>query len=229
MYCKNCGIEIEDTDLFCLHCGAKNKPKKAEFGMLKKIALLLMILLPFGVIGFFVMNNSDTEEKYPQVIGEETEISQEKILEEEIDKVFEKSNIVRVSAGSSLSEYDMTHSPERVMDGDLLTAWVEGANGQGIGENITFYFDDEYMISGLRINAGYQKSTSLYEKNSRPADILLSFSDGNSQKYVLQDINGMQEIVFEIPVVTDYINIIIESVYPGSKYEDTAISELSIY
>lgn len=138
-------------------------------------------------------------------------------------------NIINIVATSTLSEYDMTHSPDRVLDKDIATAWVEGVEGQGVGESLTFYFDKEYMVNGININAGYQKNADVYAKNSRPAEIKVSFSNGASQNYVLQDVNGIQEIILEEPVYTEYITFTIESVYEGNRYEDTVISEISIY
>ena len=183
-------------------------------------------------------DQSEAEEDQEEeiLIEEDSETTSEQVPEEDTQPQeggksvpFQKSCIESVTASSSLSEYDMTHSPDRLIDEDISTAWVEGVNGQGIGENVTFQFDDEYTISGLKINAGYQKSDSLYEKNSRPAELKISFSDGSSQTYTLQDINDGQEIVLEQPVMTDSISITIETVYPGRKYQDTAITEISIY
>lgn len=55
------------------------------------------------------------------------------------------------------------------------------------------------------------------------------FSNGDSQTVILQDVNGPQDVAFTMPVETGSITIIISSVYSGSTYEDTAISELSFY
>lgn len=172
----------------------------------------------------------ESGENESEAAPDESEKEQEEQAKESgKSEPFEKSHIERVESTSSLSEYDMTHSAERVIDEDISTAWVEGVSGQGIGETITFYFDGEYTISRFLISAGYQKSASLYERNSRPAEVMLEFSDGTRQTYALQDINGTQEIVLDTPVTTDYVAMTIESVYQGSKYEDTAITEIAIH
>lgn len=139
------------------------------------------------------------------------------------------ARITEITATSSLSEYDMTHTPAYVVDGDLTTGWVEGADGQGIGEIITISFNQETPVNGIFIYAGYQKSDSLFEKNSRPKDIVVSFSDGTGEGFGLHDLNDIQQIVFSSTKVTTSISIEIRSVYPGSKYEDTVISELVLY
>lgn len=139
------------------------------------------------------------------------------------------SAVVSVTATSSLSEYNMTHSPDRLCDGNLSQAWVEGGAGQGIGEGVTFEFDGVYQVSGFVIYAGYQKSADLYQKNSRPAQLNVLLPGGSEEVYFLEDMFGGQNISLNSPVTTDEITFTIRSVYPGSKYEDTVISELSLY
>lgn len=46
---------------------------------------------------------------------------------------------------------------------------------------------------------------------------------------MLEDANNVQNIKFMNPIVTENIILRIDSVYPGSKYEDTVITEISLY
>lgn len=141
------------------------------------------------------------------------------------------SVVASVTASSYLSEPNLNlyHTPERTMDGDLSTAWVEGVDGDGVGESITFTFDRTCLVSGLRINAGYQKSDKLYQMNNRPASLTLTFSDGTQQTVALQDVKDMQNIALSLPVETQSIRLTIASVYSGTTYADTVISEISFY
>lgn len=82
------------------------------------------------------------------------------------------------------------------------------------------------MIDELEIHAGYQKSNQHYIKNSRPNRIILSFSDGASEVYVLDDVEGVQSLQLYWPVVSDRVVLTLDTVYPGTHYEDTAISEI---
>ncbi len=144
-------------------------------------------------------------------------------------KSISEANTIDITASSSLSEYQMIHSANRTMDGDLSTAWVEGVEGHGVGEQISFVFDGEYEVNGFNINAGYQKNNDLYKKNSRPEEVYIKFSDGSGAKISLEDINGVQDVKFGSGIVTESITITINSVYEGNKYEDTVISEISFY
>lgn len=167
--------------------------------------------------------DSDTLEE-----TEETDEIEEDYVEEEV-LPFQKSCVTSITATSELSERGMTHYADRISDGSLTKAWVEGASGVGIGESVTFEFDDKYRVEGMNINAGYQKTKSLYKKNARPKKIRVIFSDGTSEDFVLKDRYGKQVIEFSQPVDTEEITVEIKSVYRGSKYEDTVISELQWY
>lgn len=164
-------------------------------------------------------------EEYQRLYDSELAAQMPQISPVSMDKV------VSVTASSYLSEPNLNlyHTPERVTDGDLSTAWVEGLDGDGIGESITFEFDDTYSVSGLSIHAGYQKSEKLYHQNGRPATLTATFSDGTQQTLQLQDINGAQRITFGTPVETRQVTLTIEAVYSGTDYKDTVISELSFY
>lgn len=141
------------------------------------------------------------------------------------------ANILSVSATSYLdeSQYHIVHLPENLIDGNLSTGWVEGSPGQGIGESVTVYFDGMHLVSGIQIYAGYQKSWDLYNKNSRPEGIYVGFSDGSGESHTLADVYDVQNIQFANSVLTDRIILRVDSVYPGNKYEDTVISEISLY
>lgn len=281
MFCEHCGKQMEDTDVFCPHCGiassaaasAAPQPEKkgrSKTGLVIALVCLILFLLIGGGIFIFLFVakepsettntaveeietedreiqdsvNEDREEKTPDTSAEESSAdnkpSENEPSENEPSKEKNEETISRaapvtmsavktVTASSALSEYNMTHSPDRVIDGDRSTAWVEGAAGQGIDESIILHFDTDYTVSGINICAGYQISEDLYYKNSRPKEILVEFSGGKSQTYQLEDKLEEQKISFAEPAETDYVSISIVSVYPGNKYEDTVISEISLY
>lgn len=141
------------------------------------------------------------------------------------------SGVISVTASSYLSEPNLNlyHTPERTVDGSLSTAWVEGIDGSGVGESISFTFDQTYLVSGMHINAGYQKSEELYWMNARPASLTVTFSDGTQQTVLLRDVNARQDIAFGAPVETQSIRLTIASLYEGTTYADTVISEVSFY
>ena len=98
-----------------------------------------------------------------------------------------------------------------------------------MNESVTVYLNSSHEIGSMTINAGYQKNEDVFYKNSRPKDITVIFDDGTSENFVLEDIFGAQEIYFSYPRNTASVTIVINSVYAGNKYQDTAISEIYIY
>lgn len=180
-----------------------------------------------------VVKENNTTDDSEKTVEEEITVKEhiDEVIEEEIIEYQAVSmNAVKsVTATSALSEYNMTHYPERVVDGNRSTGWVEAASGQGTNESITINFDANYEMNGIIINAGFQESSDLYYKNSRPSEIRISFSDGSSGVYSLQDVIGDQEIRLDEPVIADSITFTILSVYAGNKYSDTVISEIYVY
>lgn len=246
-FCDECGAAVQE---------AKAVPQKKGWQTKYTILIVVAVLLLAGgsVLAYMGLNGgaeqgSETVETDVDKSGKDDDAEEDKTdvsekVEEKIDifnddenaveceaqaQAFSMEHVINISATSELSEYNMTHYAKRVVDDDLSTAWVEGVKGQGEGESITLQFDDEYEVKGLRIYSGYQKKADLYQKNSRPAKLRITFADGSSEVCELRDVNDMQELAFKNTVVTDKITIAIEEVYKGSKYEDTVISEIYIY
>lgn len=175
---------------------------------------------------------SSSENVTENISTEETQEKQKENIsnEQEKDKALEvrMRDVEDVTASSYLSEENIKHVPDLIMDGDTTTAWVEGIPGNGEGESITFTFGDLYAVSDIKIWNGYQKSEDLYYKNARPAELELEFSDGSTERISLQDIaSGFQEFALARHV-TSYVKVKIISTYAGSKYEDTVISEIEL-
>ncbi len=171
-----------------------------------------------------VTENISTEEETQEKQRENISNEQEKDKAPEV----RMRDVEDVTASSYLSEKNIKHMPDLIMDGDTTTAWVEGVDGNGEGESITFTFGDLYAVSDIKIWNGYQKSEDLYYKNARPAELELEFSDGSTERISLQDTSsGFQEFALERHV-TSYVKVKIISTYEGSKYEDTVISEIEL-
>ncbi len=143
--------------------------------------------------------------------------------------------ISEVRASSHLEEYYQStgalyHVAENTVDGSYRTAWVENADDDGIGEWIELSFDRTYTINGIEISNGYKKSADLYAKNNRPHEVRLHFSDGSYQDYSLDDVfEGAQRLTFPKRVTTNLVRIEIRSVYAGTTYQDTCITELQVF
>lgn len=130
-------------------------------------------------------------------------------------------------ASSTYSGDRATHDVTNLLDQDKKTNWTEGVDGDGIGEYLWFQFREEYCLKSITIYPGNQYDRSRYLDNNRPENITISFSDGSSLSVRLNDVREGQTIPLSEPVITDSVRIRIDSVYHGSKYSDTVISDIS--
>ncbi|HEX5734092.1 MAG TPA: protein kinase [Blastocatellia bacterium] len=119
------------------------------------------------------------------------------------------------------------YEPEKALDGSMMTAWVEGVKGPGIGEWIRFDFSKEVKLRRVFIAPGYFKSPQIWQKNNRIAAAVFYFSDGNSREFRFPD--RMEEQKIEMgDVRTKWVRIEIKQVYIAqSDSEDTAISQIT--
>lgn len=126
-------------------------------------------------------------------------------------------------ASSRLSDQ---YGPENTRDDRVESAWVEGVKGPGVGEWIAFTFKPQ-TIQYLEIYPGYGKSKDLFFANHRLKRATLIFSDGTRVAVQLFDEMRVQTVALPALVHTSSLRLIIEEVFPGAQYDDTAIAEIS--
>lgn len=164
-------------------------------------------------------------------------------IEYESEGFFENicPNIVLVNTSSTLdSVKDISYQANNLnylsING-IVSAWVEGKEGEGIGEKIWFkciskYADYEtWTFNGIfKIINGYVKSKSSWEDNGRIRqfkvyrnNIFIARIDlldtPMPQKIDLQEVFNKNQIAID-----DIITFEISKIYKGAKYKDTAIS-----
>ncbi|HSI65495.1 MAG TPA: hypothetical protein VLE43_20380 [Candidatus Saccharimonadia bacterium] len=110
------------------------------------------------------------------------------------------------------------------------SAWVEGAKGDGIGESVTLALDKPAKVRRVGLVNGYAKSEDIYQKNNRVAKLEVSVNGGKSVTVEVPDERLSSEMFyFDLPESTDAVSTVkltIAGVYKGTKYEDTALSEV---
>lgn len=151
-----------------------------------------------------------------------------------------------LSATSTLqSEGSNNYEVSMLEDGQRSTAWVEGVKGDGVGQRITMTFlrpdgadeagDEAIKIPfhGILLTNGYAKTPEVWSRNGRVKKLLVWL---NSQRMCYLDLDDdiyPQEFLWTPNLVMvgegDVISLEIVEVYPGSRYEDTAISDLGFY
>jgi len=113
-------------------------------------------------------------------------------------------------------------------DRKMRTAWVEGVSGNGIGEFVTLAFDRPVPVSRIEIANGYNKSPSIFRKNARVREFTVAASNGFTRRIRLSDKRGWQTLNLPPLGAVTWIMLKVESVYPGIKYTDTAVSEIAL-
>ena len=150
--------------------------------------------------------------------------------------------ILNSSASSTLvSQGSNTYEVNNLLDLSLQTAWVEGEQNYGEKEFLNFNFKQtNSKYSGFKINTvvlvnGYAKSVSTWETNSRIKKLKVYHQNKPLCIVNLFDTMEPQQFDFEHLLHPDHmwngLNLQLEivDVYPGTKYKDTAISELAFY
>ena len=136
-----------------------------------------------------------------------------------------------VTASSALAD---RYAAEKAHDFSIVTAWVEGVEGNGEGEYIKYAFPGTCpRITTVLIHNGYVKNWEVWYDNARVKRLLMYYNDEPYAILNLQDTMGLQSFDVGVLGYEDKdsapawsIKFEILEVYPGKKYEDTAITEI---
>lgn len=134
----------------------------------------------------------------------------------------ESARASSVLPASRVARYDA----EMLLDGDGSTPWVEDAPGYGIGEWVELELGQTRNIVQLRFRNGYDKGARFGE-NGRVRSITATFSSGEAHTFSLADHASEQTISFDpLPAPASSIRLTINSVYEGSRWDDTALGDV---
>lgn len=129
------------------------------------------------------------------------------------------------------------YKASNIHDLDFSTTWVEGAEGYGIGEWVEYTLPAKNpRITELLIANGYVRTKKLWEENSRVKVLDVEVNGKPFARIHLADVYALQSVKVPHIGYSDRehlegkapirIRFIIREVYPGEKYQDTAISEI---
>lgn len=147
-------------------------------------------------------------------------------------------NVTEFKASSSLAPVNsISYTANKAHDFDITTAWVEGKPGHGIGEYIEYTIDmtpdnasKNLGITQIILANGYKKTKATWQENARVKKLNMVV---NGKPYGMLDL--LDSFEFQViniskimlpPRKITTIRFEIVDVYPGSKFQDTAISEL---
>lgn len=167
-----------------------------------------------------------TEEEMDQAVVNENGVAQ---LDQHDIGELGAASTVTIYASSVLYESGQNHSPQVLLDGYVDTAWVEGVSGYGSGEYVRIGFPAGTVVHGMGIVNGYQKSESLFWKNSAPSTLIVGSGNTLYRVNLTAGYGYYEEFNLGSLVTDGSFYIIIENVRPGSAYKDTCISEIWLW
>ncbi len=135
------------------------------------------------------------------------------------------------------NRFTENYHPSYALDGDPKTAWVEGAEGLGVGASMTVPLSPIARARRLvlRVRNGYQKSKALFAANAAPKVVRLALLSGDGRvvheaRRELKRAWGWQSLELDVPEGRGFsaLRLTIEEAWPGKKYLDTCLSDLEI-
>lgn len=142
----------------------------------------------------------------------------------------EKIQINNVNASSTLVEKEKGagfYGSKNLID-NSYKSWVEGVEGDGIGESISFEFESPIDIKGIGIRNGYG-DLRLYFANNRVKHLEVYINDAFKTCFRLADTCDSYVYSFLRYDNVKKISFTIKDVYKGTKYHDTCLNEIYFY
>lgn len=138
---------------------------------------------------------------------------------------------ISVVEATATSEYISTkgnnYSPTNLIDQDSATTWQEGEEDAGIGQQLTFVFDEPAIVSAIRLENGKRTSKKEFYENNRMASFRIF--DDNSILVEMSNSEEVQYIIFENPIMQSQVVLTLESVFGGTKWNDTCVTEIAFF
>ena len=145
------------------------------------------------------------------------------------------------SASSELKSFKkISYAAKNIHDLSYKSAWIEGVDGYGIGEFVVYHFPPQTpRITTVIVVNGYVKTDKSWKENSRvkklkmyvngEAFAILNLDDSKVQQYFsFKPIGIAERSDWDALKKMDWWTMKFEilEVYPGEKFDDTAITEI---
>lgn len=135
---------------------------------------------------------------------------------------------------SSTRGTDMTsgapveYFPAYAMDGNYATTWSPNRN-VSLTPTLTLLADTKQYVTGIKMANGYFKSEETYRRNRRITKVTIEYEGGQTTRnFGIDQYRIMQDIRFDVPVMTSYIKIHVLDTHYGD-WKDICISEIEVY
>ena len=147
-------------------------------------------------------------------------------IEELVPRFAEASSILMPQIGTAGKDY---FAPRKVIDNDWTTCWAEAAGGPGTGEWIRVLWLTKEVPTYVSVLPGWAKSKARWENNPRVKTAEIVLSNGYRQVAHFEDKMQMQMVALNNSEPAEWLQIVIQDIYPGKRFEDTSISEIKVF
>lgn len=136
---------------------------------------------------------------------------------------------ISASASSTLHPGSRGYRARNTLDGRDDTAWnADGdKDGSGVGVTLTWTFEQPQHVQQITVRNGYVRSSKdaqVFEHNGRIKRVRVS-SDSGSDEWTMKDTPDAQSWRVDLGV-TARVRFEVLEVYPGSKYQDLALTDI---
>ena len=130
---------------------------------------------------------------------------------------------------SSTLDPEPAYAADYLFDQRTDFGWVEGAEGNGVGETVQVRLAEAVELQALEIWNGYQRSEDHFAKNARVATLRVSVDGGPPVELALADASGPQKLALPSPMKGRNLTLEIAAAVDGSAYKDLVISEVRLW
>lgn len=139
------------------------------------------------------------------------------------------SNYKAKASSVKVPEGDISYAVTNLNDGSSNKAWCEGRPGPGVGEWLELRPAVAKPLRSLILLPGYQESEELFRANARPKRVKVVLND--EQTFTVDVPDKRAECCIPVRGYAKPVRVaklIFEEVWPGSKFEDLCVSEVSM-
>lgn len=141
---------------------------------------------------------------------------------------YSKAGVKEAAASSVVDQEGYDNTAAMAVDGNVVTSWQEGADGDGIGEFLNLKLDREYDVRYITLNLGNWRDQQRYDENNVPKTLTIWLDEKSfTIDFPYEKTQFCLEFSKDCPASEIYVRI--DDVYEGALWDDTCISEIGIY